>query len=471
MVAGATFGRDTGILDLGVLRGQFWPGRVRKLDRPRQRAFFASSQRYPMRIGLQTWGSEGDIRPFVALADGLKKAGHEVTLVITSVENKDYTSLAHSLGLRIRQVRFLSYNRERFGQEVSRARQSVNPFKQVSIVFSHLFDPVAQNMYVASEQLCRDNDVVIGYYLLYPLAIAAGKTKRPRVAIFISPNFLRSRYAPPEGLPKLGERLNTLLWNLAEVLMDRVLRPGANLLRIQEGLQPVSCIVRELVESNYLNLIPVSPTLCPPQPDWKGRYHLCGFFNLPETRENWQMPDDLKAFLKAGDPPVFMTFGSTATHDPSLCETTRLMIEAVSLGKFRAIIQSRWEDLNEISGSSRIYRIGYAPHQQIFPHCAAVVHHGGAGTTQSATRCGCPSVVVEHALDQRLWGILLNRAGLAPKPLHRRSLTPAKLAKAVRNVLGSMEMATRAKAAGRAMLAENGVRRAVELIEERFVSK
>lgn len=424
-----------------------------------------------MRFGLQTWGSEGDIRPFVALADGLQTAGHEVTLVITSAENKDYTPLAHSLGLRIRQVRFPSFDPERFGRTEARAMQTVNPFKQVSIVFSDLFDPVVQKMYVASEQLCRDNDAVIGYHILYPLAIAAEKTKRPRVAVFISPNFLRSRYVPPEGLPNLGESLNTLLWNLSEVLMDRVLRPGANLLRLQEGLRPVSGIVRELVESNYLNLIPVSPTLCPPQSDWQGRYHLCGFFDLPETRENWQMPDDLKAFLKAGDPPVFMTFGSIATLDPSLGETTRLMIEAVSFGKFRAIIQSKWEDLSEISMSSSIYRIGFAPYHHIFPHCAAVVHHGGAGTTHLATRCGSPSVVVEHALDQRIWGILLNRVGLAPKPLHRRSLTPAKLAKAVRDVLDSVEMATRAKAAGRALLAENGVRRAVELIEERLVNK
>lgn len=424
-----------------------------------------------MRVGLQTWGSEGDIRPFVALADGLQTAGHEVTLVITSAENKDYTPLAHSLGLRIRQVRFPSFDPERFGRTEARAMKTVNPFKQVSIVFSELFDPVVQKMYVASEQLCRDNDAVIGYHILYPLAIAAEKNKRPRVAVFISPNFLRSRYVPPEGLPNLGESLNTLLWNLAEVLMDRVLRPGANLLRLQEGLRPVSGIVRELVESNYLNLIPVSPTLCPPQSDWQGRYHLCGFFDLPETRENWQMPDDLKAFLKAGDPPVFMTFGSIATLDPSLGETTRLMIEAVSFGKFRAIIQSKWEDLGEIPGNSSIYRIGFAPYHHIFPHCAAVVHHGGAGTTHLATRCGSPSVVVEHALDQRIWGILLNRVGLAPKPLHRRSLTPAKLAKAVRDVLDSVEMATRAKAAGRALLAENGVRRAVELIEERLVNK
>ena len=79
-----------------------------------------------MRIDLQTWGSEGDIQPFVALADGLQKAGHEVTLVITSVENKDYASLAHSLGLRIRQVVFPSFDRERLGRAEARAMQTVN---------------------------------------------------------------------------------------------------------------------------------------------------------------------------------------------------------------------------------------------------------------------------------------------------------------------------------------------------------
>jgi hypothetical protein len=123
------------------------------------------------------------------------------------------------------------------------------------------------------------------------------------------------------------------------------------------------------------------------------------------------MPDDLQAFLKAGEPPVFITFGSTKTFCISLVETARLMIEAVRLGKFRAVIQSRWEDLRGMPEDARIYRLGFAPYQHIFPRCAAVAHHGGEGTTHLATSCGCPSVVVEHALDQRIWGVLLHRGG------------------------------------------------------------
>jgi sterol 3beta-glucosyltransferase len=403
-----------------------------------------------MKIGIQTWGSEGDIRPFFALANGLQQAGHEATLVVTSVEDKDYTRLAQSLRLNLRQVQFPGFDWERLGRAEAKAMRSVNPFTQVAIVFQELFDPVAENMYAAAERLCRENDIVVGYYLLYPLAIAAEKTNCPRVSVIISPNFLRSRYTPPEGLPNLGGGLNTLLWKLAERFLDRILRPGANLVRRQAGLPPVAAIVRNLLESKYLNLVAVSPTLYPPQPDWPGRYDLCGFFNPPGTWANWQMPDDLQAFLKAGDPPVFMTFGSFATLDPSLGATTRLLIEAASLGQFRALIQSRWDDLAEIPQTSNIFRIGFVPYRQIFPHCSLVVHHGGAGTMQLAISCGCPSVVVEHSLDQRLWGILLNQAGLAPKSLHRRSLTARKLAQAVRTVLESKEMAGRAQAPGHA---------------------
>ena len=179
-----------------------------------------------MRIGLQTWGSEGDIRPFFALAEGLQKARHKVTLVVTSAENKDYTSLARSLKINMWQVQLPYFDPERCGRAEAKAVRSVNPFKQVSLVFQELFDPVAPDMYAAAEHLCRDNEVVIGHSLLYPLALSAKKIQRPHVSVFISPNFLRTRSFPPEGLPNLGGSFNTILWSMAEMLMGRVLKTG-----------------------------------------------------------------------------------------------------------------------------------------------------------------------------------------------------------------------------------------------------
>ena len=81
---------------------------------------------------------------------------------------------------------------------------------------------------------------------------------------------------------------------------------------------------------------------------------------------------------------------------------TRLMVDAAEIAGRRAIIQSHWESITDIPEHPGIFRITKAPHQVIFPHCSAVVHHGGAGTTHSATRAGCPSVVVEHIYDEFL---------------------------------------------------------------------
>ena len=99
-------------------------------------------------------------------------------------------------------------------------------------------------------------------------------------------------------------------------------------------------------------------------------------------------------------------------------------------------------------------------------YIAAVVHHGGAGTTQAATIAGCPSIVVEHASDQPLWGSVLQRRGIAPKMLHRRSLTAQKLARAIRSVLQTLSMKKKAEEIGAMMQKEDGLTRAVALVEQ-----
>jgi UDP:flavonoid glycosyltransferase YjiC (YdhE family) len=144
-------------------------------------------------------------------------------------------------------------------------------------------------------------------------------------------------------------------------------------------------------------------------------------------------------------------------------------VDAVKLTDSRAIIQTKLEHLSGIPDPSSIFPIEYASHASVFPYCSAVVHHGGAGTTHSACRSGCPSIVVEHFLDQRFWGILLRRAGLSIGLLHRRSLTAEKLARKIRQVLASKKMAAEAQDTASAMIKEDGVGRAVELIERQLM--
>jgi UDP:flavonoid glycosyltransferase YjiC (YdhE family) len=110
------------------------------------------------------------------------------------------------------------------------------------------------------------------------------------------------------------------------------------------------------------------------------------------------------------------------------------------------------------------------PHQYIFPYCSAVVHHGGAGTTHSALLHGCPSVVIEHFGDQTFYANELHRLGVAAHVLHRKNVTAQKLGHAIRTLLDNPAMKKRAEELGAMMQKENGVAKAVELIEQRFFS-
>jgi sterol 3beta-glucosyltransferase len=421
-----------------------------------------------MRIGIQTWGSDGDIQPFAALAGELSAVGHKVTLVVTSVYNRDYTALSEALKFKLWHVGCFDSRTEvveRIWCGVARER---SPLKQLHLILSTLFDPVCEEIYEASKDLCGSNDIVIGHYLVYPLGIAAERAGRPYVTVSLITNLIPSRHAPPPGLPNLGEFLNFVWWELAGSFMNRLLKPAVNRMRIRERLPPVKSILGELAASRMLNLIATSRCLCPEHPDWEDHHYVCGFFNIPEQAEQWEMPSGLKQFLVSGPPPVDMTFGSMLSFDPSVQETTRLMVDAARLAGCRAIVQSRWEEIRDIPEYRDIYRITRVPHRYIFPHCVAVVHHGAAGTAQASSIYGCPSVVVEHTGDQVLWGIALNRAGIAPRPLHRRTVNAEHLAAVIRGVLDSPQMVEKAKEIGKTMRREDGLKRAVELIEKRM---
>jgi UDP:flavonoid glycosyltransferase YjiC (YdhE family) len=416
-----------------------------------------------MKIGIQTWGSDGDIRPFLAFAGGLSSAGHNVTLAFTSIDNKNYSALAQAMNIKLIKVyKDIDCNIDIIGEEL----KTQNIMNQFTIILETFFDPFLEDMYKASIKLCAENDLVIGHSIIHTLSTAAEKYNRPRVAVALCPIVVESKYSPPLGLPNLGKGINPLLWKIAGIAAEKKGFTTANQIRVREGMSPIRNIYRDLFASKDLTILATSQSLCPGQPDWGDNVQVCGFFNIPVAAENWEMPEDLSVFLNDGTPPVYLTFGSLT---PFMLEAnTRLFIEAARLSGQRAIIQSDWNNCSGFSHDPTIYRITKAPHHNIFPHCSVIVHHGGAGTSQSSLRSGCPSVVVEHAGDQIYWGKQLQRVGVAGKVLHTKSITAEKLAKAIDAVLHSPSMRIKAQEMGKAMRKENGVKTAVQLIEDRF---
>ena len=421
-----------------------------------------------MKIGIQTWGSDGDIRPLIALAAGLKNAGHDVTMTITSVDNKNYGSLGETLNIEINHIGQIDHDKDaikKFGYEVIRIS---DPLKQLCLILDKLFKPAVKEMHEASKKLCKENDIVIGHCLIYSLGIEAEKSGKPNIMVHPTGTTIPSKYITPVGVPNLGNFMNSVFWKIGELIMNILFKPDVNRMRIQEGLAPIKNIVKEAMCSANLNLMAVSPTLFPAPPDWATHNYVCGFFNIPDHGEPWQMPADLKDFLDSGPSPVYITFGSMTLIDPSIQETVRLVIEAVKFAGCRAIIQTEWNECPGIPENPDIYRITKIPHQHIFPHCELIIHHGGAGTTQAASISGCPSIVVAYGVDQESWGIILRKSGIAPKVLHRRNLTAEKLAQRIKQVRNSPEMKERARKIKSSMQNENGVKRAVGIIESRF---
>ncbi|MBE0615106.1 MAG: glycosyltransferase family 1 protein [Burkholderiales bacterium] len=423
-----------------------------------------------MKIGIQTWGSTGDINPFIALAAGLAGAGHEVTLVITSAERRDFSATGARLGFRVVQAGHIGASEEALNDLGRKMFAISNPVTQLATIFERMFDPGVAAMYAAAQSLCAEHDLIIGHFIVHPAQLAAEQAGKPYVTVALNHGAIPTRFVPPSPLPDLGRWCNALLWKLAQKMIDDMVLPSINRLRSEQGCRPVRSY-RQVWESPACNLIAVSHEFCPQYADWETYQQVCGYFDLPEAASDWRMPDDLARFLEQGEAPVFIGFGSMiglARPNADLDEITRLMLDSARLAGCRAIVQSHWDVVAAMPEDARIYRLTSAPHTQIFPHCALIVHHAGAGTTQTSLLCGRPSVVVAHATDQFLWGGQLRRLGVAPALIKRRKATAKKIAAAIQKVLRAPAMRTAAEAAGRRLRAENGVAAAVRIIEQRF---
>jgi UDP:flavonoid glycosyltransferase YjiC (YdhE family) len=208
--------------------------------------------------------------------------------------------------------------------------------------------------------------------------------------------------------------------------------------------------------------VAVDPLFCPHSELWSSNHQVCGFLNLTEDSQQWSIPQSLTDFLASDAKPIYMTFGSLQAAVPEWAMD--LFIDAVNLAGCRAIIQSSSARFLANSQLDNIYFIGKHPHQKVFEHCAAVVHHGGAGTSHASTRAGCPSIVVPFMDEQLYWAKQLQTLGLAGKPLPAKKVTSITLAASIRMVLDSVAMAQQAKQAGMMMQPDQGVAKALQLI-------
>ena len=417
-----------------------------------------------MRIAIITIGSRGDVQPFVALGQGLIKAGHTVRLVT----HQDFEVFVESHGLEFWLIRG---NPQELvgGQEMREVLEKGNlaaTWRQMMRGAERAINEWMEDSLAA----CQGMELLIagGVSLSTGLSVAE-KYHLPLLQAYVFP-VIPTRAFPsillPQTLPKLGGVFNLvssqlilqLGWLGARFIINRARKKILD-------LPPYSFAEPTLSSrpKGYPMLFGFSPSVIPPPADWSAEDHITGYWFL-DPPNDWTPPPDLLNFLQAGRPPVYIGFGSMGSRKPA--ETTDLILQALAKTGQRAILLSGWGGMQKTDLPASVFMVDSIPHAWLFPRVAAVVHHGGAGTTAAGLRAGVPSIVIPFTTEQAFWGQRIHNLGVGSAPIPRSKLTVDRLAQAIQEVVTNTAMCQRAADLGSKIQAEDGVANAVEIIQQ-----
>lgn len=417
-----------------------------------------------MHIAIIALGSRGDVQPYIALGKGLKEAGHTIRLIAT----QDFEALVKSHGLEFWPIRGNSQESIE-GKEWREVSERGNLFVIMSQLIKHALRSAMEWLEDALIA-CEGMDILITGSVGLSIGIAlAEKYHLPLLQthlIPLTPTKTFPSLVIPQILPDLGGAFNLISHQLIQLMMVRAARPMLNQARQKVlGLRRASLFdpIPASLSKGFPILYGFSPSVVPTPVDWSAENHVTGYWFL-NSADDWTPPSPLLNFLKAGPPPVYVGFGSMSSRNPQ--ETTELVVEALKKTNQRALLFSGWGGLYKESLPVSMFMIDSTPHDWLFPHVAAVVHHGGAGTTAAGLRAGVPSIVVPFLIDQPFWGKRVYDLGVGPAPIPRRKLTADRLAQAIQEAVTNTDMCQRAVELGSKIQAEDGIANAVEVIQQ-----
>ena len=411
-----------------------------------------------MKVGVVTFGTRGDVQPFLALTLALRRAGHDAVLAgpmdfrgIAEQYEAPYAALSRDA----RQVAEMPGLKEYC--ESGRLGGFRAGLRQMMLDLDKLNYEVWE--------LSRDWEAMI-FKLGPPSAAASIAEKRgiPAIEVALAP-LEASREFPPLFTGWKRSRRPILNRLLGEVILQgyrRSLTQWENRFRGE-----VLGMARRSVFGSYRKLLAhptlyaFSPTLLAKPSDWRSDAHVVGFFFLDEP-PGWEPPSELCRFLQAGPPPVYVGFGSMPAKDPE--QKTRVVLEGVRLSGQRALLRPGWSDLGAgVRLPEHVFLAAELPDSWLFGRMAAVVHHAGAGTTAAALRVGVPTICVPHNFDQPFWAQRARELGVTGEPILARQLSAERVASAITATVNDRAMRVRAESVRAEILAEDGLGRAVEL--------
>ncbi len=373
---------------------------------------------------LVTAGTDGDVHPFVGLGACLRTKGHQVTLLA----NENFRSVATEQSLAFRPLLT--------DQETNDLLDNPNvwrPIKSGLIAAQWGVRSIEKQYELLKEIGTGKDEIVVAYPPIFAARLLHEALSRPLVSLVVMPWMAPSVFRPaiagvipcPKWMPEWG---TLFYWRLLHAVGDLLVGRHVNTIRKSLGLQPIRRVFEWWFSPQ--RIIAMFPDwYAPPQTAAAPEIRFAGFPMF--DRSLGPLPSDLLEFCKAGDPPVAFTFGTGNKH---AARSFRAAIEACGILGTRGILLTKFGHQLPPELPASIRYCPYAPFSQLFPHCAAIVHHGGFGTTSQALAAGKPQLILPMAFDQPDNAARAKQLGVAEsiKPSSSGAQIAARLAKLMR---------------------------------------
>jgi rhamnosyltransferase subunit B len=412
------------------------------------------------RIVITTFGSYGDVNPYVGLALELRRRGHQPVLAMPAI----YRPALEQEGLEFHAVRpDLDPN------DTAQIKRIMDPARGTEAIFGELVIPNLRATFDDLHGVCQKADLVLTHPAALVGPIVAEALRRPWASTVLAPMSFFSVSDPvvPPPVPWVHRLLtrSRAMSRLFVWLSDRITRQWARpVQRFREslGLDAGGNPILAGQHSPHLVLALFSTVLAEPQPDWPRNTCLAGPI-LYNGAGSAGVSAEIDAFLAAGAPPIVFTLGTSAVEAAG--SFYDVSAEAIrQMGRRAVMLVGRHAHNRPAVTDDRILVVDYAPHAALFPRAAAVVHQGGVGTLHQALASGRPMLIVPHAHDQPDNAHRVTRLGVA-RTLYPKRYTVDGVARELARLLDDPGYASRASAVASVVRSETGAVTACDAID------
>ncbi len=405
-------------------------------------------------ILLCTVGSAGDVYPFIGLGQGLRKRGYRVTLITSQF----FESQARDAGLE-----FLGLGNAEDYQSIIQNPDLWDPEKGFKVFAKSVILPIIEPVYKIISDFDPSKTVLAAQAQVFGAHIAHEKLGFPFITIHLQPAAFRSVHEFPLLPAWMPPLLKHGLFNLVDTfVLDKLFAPEINRFRRRLSLPPVKKIFGNWMHSPQKNLGLFPDWFAHPQPDWPPQTQLTSFIYYDKQSGQESLSEGLEKFLDAGDAPIIFTPGTAMKHANQFFADC---IKACQMLGRRGILLTQYPEQLPRELPLNIQHFAYLPFSTILPRAAALVHHGGIGTTAQAIAAGIPQVIRPMTHDQpdnaaRVEGLGIG-AALSPKKFHAASL-----AEKLNTVITSQQVQDRCKSYSQKINPDQSLNDTCTLIED-----